>query len=151
MDEHVFADTAAAGGRNETVALLHIEEFHRACRHRRLLKERAQMRPPPRDHRVGRGSEFSAVFRRSHPGRASNKARASNGTKGTRSSGQDQWTGRMYRHRDPLSSITSRIHVAEVTRSAAGHGYRSGPSKSWLKTKNPDSPAMQRLNDGNWE
>ncbi len=28
------------------------------------------------------------------------------------------------------------------------HAYRSGPSKSWLKVKNPASPAMLRLNDG---
>jgi ATP-dependent DNA ligase len=31
------------------------------------------------------------------------------------------------------------------------HPYRSGPSKSWLKTENPDNSAMQRLNDGSWE
>jgi ATP-dependent DNA ligase len=28
--------------------------------------------------------------------------------------------------------------------------YRSGRSKAWLKIKNPDSPAMQRLEDGSW-
>jgi ATP-dependent DNA ligase len=28
--------------------------------------------------------------------------------------------------------------------------YRSGRSKAWLKVKNPDSPAMQRLEDGLW-
>jgi bifunctional non-homologous end joining protein LigD len=26
--------------------------------------------------------------------------------------------------------------------------YRSGPSKTWLKTKNPDSPAATRAEDG---
>jgi bifunctional non-homologous end joining protein LigD len=31
------------------------------------------------------------------------------------------------------------------------HPYRSGPSKSWLKTKNPNSPAMLRLEDGSCE
>jgi bifunctional non-homologous end joining protein LigD len=28
--------------------------------------------------------------------------------------------------------------------------YRSGRSKSWIKVKNPDSPAMLRLEDGTW-
>jgi bifunctional non-homologous end joining protein LigD len=28
--------------------------------------------------------------------------------------------------------------------------YRSGPSGDWLKTKNPDSPAMRRARAGLW-
>jgi hypothetical protein len=28
--------------------------------------------------------------------------------------------------------------------------YRSGPSRDWLKIKNPDSPAMVRHREGNW-
>ena len=28
--------------------------------------------------------------------------------------------------------------------------YRAGPSKAWLKVKNPASPAMLRLEDGSW-
>jgi bifunctional non-homologous end joining protein LigD len=28
--------------------------------------------------------------------------------------------------------------------------YRSGPSRDWLKVKNPDSPAMQRAREGLW-
>jgi hypothetical protein len=28
--------------------------------------------------------------------------------------------------------------------------YRSGPSRDWLKTKNPDSPAMRRARAGMW-
>jgi bifunctional non-homologous end joining protein LigD len=28
--------------------------------------------------------------------------------------------------------------------------YRSGPSKDWLKVKNPDSPAMIRARDAEW-
>jgi bifunctional non-homologous end joining protein LigD len=28
--------------------------------------------------------------------------------------------------------------------------YRSGRSKSWLKTKNPASPAVHRIEDGTW-
>jgi bifunctional non-homologous end joining protein LigD len=28
--------------------------------------------------------------------------------------------------------------------------YRSGPSRDWLKVKNPDSPAMIRAHDGRW-
>jgi bifunctional non-homologous end joining protein LigD len=28
--------------------------------------------------------------------------------------------------------------------------YRSGRSSDWIKTKNPDSPAMQRVREGRW-
>jgi bifunctional non-homologous end joining protein LigD len=28
--------------------------------------------------------------------------------------------------------------------------YRSGPSRDWLKVKNPDSPAMRRAREGPW-
>jgi hypothetical protein len=27
---------------------------------------------------------------------------------------------------------------------------RSGPSRDWLKVKNPDSPAMVRVREGRW-
>ena len=29
--------------------------------------------------------------------------------------------------------------------------YRSGPSRDWIKVKNPDSPAMMRHREGRWE
>jgi ATP-dependent DNA ligase len=29
--------------------------------------------------------------------------------------------------------------------------YRSGPSRDWIKVKNPDSPAMIRYREGRWE
>jgi bifunctional non-homologous end joining protein LigD len=28
--------------------------------------------------------------------------------------------------------------------------YKSGPSRDWLKVKNPDSPAMVRHREGRW-
>jgi ATP-dependent DNA ligase len=28
--------------------------------------------------------------------------------------------------------------------------YRSGPSRDWIKVKNPDSPAMVRARQGTW-
>ena len=28
--------------------------------------------------------------------------------------------------------------------------YRSGPSRDWVKVKNPDSPAMQRAREARW-
>jgi ATP-dependent DNA ligase len=31
-----------------------------------------------------------------------------------------------------------------------GAPYRSGPSRGWLKVKNPDSPAMRRVRAGMW-
>jgi bifunctional non-homologous end joining protein LigD len=29
--------------------------------------------------------------------------------------------------------------------------YRSGPSRDWIKVKNPDSPAMVRFREGRWD
>jgi bifunctional non-homologous end joining protein LigD len=31
-----------------------------------------------------------------------------------------------------------------------GSPYRSGPSKDWIKVKNPDSPAMMRAREAEW-
>jgi ATP-dependent DNA ligase len=31
-----------------------------------------------------------------------------------------------------------------------GAPYRSGPSRDWVKVKNPDSPAMVRHREGRW-
>jgi ATP-dependent DNA ligase len=28
--------------------------------------------------------------------------------------------------------------------------YRSGPSRDWIKVKNPDSPAMMRVKEAEW-
>jgi bifunctional non-homologous end joining protein LigD len=28
--------------------------------------------------------------------------------------------------------------------------YRSGPSRDWIKVKNPDSPAVLRFREGRW-
>jgi ATP-dependent DNA ligase len=28
--------------------------------------------------------------------------------------------------------------------------YRSGPSRDWIKVKNPDGPAMLRFREGRW-
>ena len=28
--------------------------------------------------------------------------------------------------------------------------YKAGPSKHWIKVKNPKSPAMTRVEEGNW-
>jgi bifunctional non-homologous end joining protein LigD len=50
-----------------------------------------------------------------------------------------------------ILSHACRLGLEGIVSKHRDHPYRSGPSKSWLKTKNPDSPAMQRLNDGNWE
>jgi bifunctional non-homologous end joining protein LigD len=36
-----------------------------------------------------------------------------------------------------------------VSKRLSAH-YRSGPSRDWLKTKNPDSPAMRRTRDEAW-
>jgi bifunctional non-homologous end joining protein LigD len=29
--------------------------------------------------------------------------------------------------------------------------YKSGPSRDWIKVKNPDSPAMVRFREGRWD
>jgi bifunctional non-homologous end joining protein LigD len=44
-----------------------------------------------------------------------------------------------------------RLGLEGIVSKHRDHPYRSGPSKSWLKTKNPDSSAMRRLEDGSWE
>jgi hypothetical protein len=33
---------------------------------------------------------------------------------------------------------------------ATGRAYRSGPSRDWIKVKNPESPAMVRHREGRW-
>jgi (p)ppGpp synthase/HD superfamily hydrolase len=40
------------------------------------------------------------------------------------------------------------LHCLRVKRLAAP--YHSGPSRDWLKAKNPDSPAMARHRVGRW-
>jgi bifunctional non-homologous end joining protein LigD len=50
-----------------------------------------------------------------------------------------------------IFSHACRLGLEGIVSKHRDHRYRSGPSKSWLKTKNPDSPAMLRLNDGSWE
>jgi hypothetical protein len=42
-------------------------------------------------------------------------------------------------------TLVNRCYGARV--SAA---YRSGPSRDWLKVKNPDSPAIVRVRDSDW-
>jgi bifunctional non-homologous end joining protein LigD len=44
-----------------------------------------------------------------------------------------------------------RLGLEGIVSKHRDHPYRSGPSKSWLKVKNPDSPAMRRFEDGSWE
>jgi bifunctional non-homologous end joining protein LigD len=44
-----------------------------------------------------------------------------------------------------------RLRLEGIVSKHRQHPYRSGPSKSWLKTKNPNSPAMLRLEHGSWE
>lgn len=44
-----------------------------------------------------------------------------------------------------------RLGLEGIVSKHREHPYRSGPSKSWLKTKNPNSPAMMRLDEGDWK
>jgi bifunctional non-homologous end joining protein LigD len=50
-----------------------------------------------------------------------------------------------------MFSDACRLGLEGIVSKHQDHPYRSGPSKSWFKTKNPGSPAMQRLGDGTWE
>jgi ATP-dependent DNA ligase len=44
-----------------------------------------------------------------------------------------------------------RLGLEGIVSKHRQHPYRSGSSKSWLKTKNPNSPAIRRLKDGSGE
>jgi bifunctional non-homologous end joining protein LigD len=61
-----------------------------------------------------------------------------------------------------LARLLARVSPATVFRHACAMGlegivskrlaapYRSGPSRDWIKVKNPDSPAMVRHREGRW-
>jgi ATP-dependent DNA ligase len=66
------------------------------------------------------------------------------------------------------TSLVRRVHFARIVHVATGGQtsvpwdlraivskrlttpYRSGPSRDWLKVKNPDSPAMIRAREAEW-
>jgi ATP-dependent DNA ligase len=64
--------------------------------------------------------------------------------------------------RKPDGSCSTNTHGATVFRHACMMGlegiaskrlnapYQSGPSRDWIKIKNPDSPAMRRARAGLW-
>jgi ATP-dependent DNA ligase len=51
--------------------------------------------------------------------------------------------GRMFEH-------ACKLELEGIVSKRRDGPYRSGRSKAWLKVKNPDSPAMRRLEDGSW-
>jgi bifunctional non-homologous end joining protein LigD len=55
--------------------------------------------------------------------------------------------GRRRSRRVP-SSLQDRLEGIVSKRVTAP--YRSGPSRDWIKVKNPDSPAVQRARQGRW-
>jgi ATP-dependent DNA ligase len=43
-----------------------------------------------------------------------------------------------------------RFGLEGIVSKRLGAPYRSGPSRDWLRVKNPDSPAMRRAREGRW-
>jgi bifunctional non-homologous end joining protein LigD len=43
-----------------------------------------------------------------------------------------------------------RMGLEGIVSKRLGAPYRSGPSRDWLKVKNPDSPAMIRAREAEW-
>jgi bifunctional non-homologous end joining protein LigD len=43
-----------------------------------------------------------------------------------------------------------RMGLEGIVSKRLGAPYRSGPSRDWLKVKNPKSPAMARHHEGRW-
>jgi hypothetical protein len=43
-----------------------------------------------------------------------------------------------------------KLGLEGIVSKRLGAPYRSGPSRDWLKVKNPDSPAMVRHREGRW-
>jgi ATP-dependent DNA ligase len=42
---------------------------------------------------------------------------------------------------------TCKLGLEGIVSKCRDHMYRSGPSKAWLKTKNPAAPGMLRFDD----
>jgi bifunctional non-homologous end joining protein LigD len=43
-----------------------------------------------------------------------------------------------------------KLGLEGIVSKRLGAPYRSGPSKDWIKVKNPDSPAMIRAREAEW-
>jgi bifunctional non-homologous end joining protein LigD len=43
-----------------------------------------------------------------------------------------------------------KLGLEGIVSKRLGSPYRSGPSRDWIKVKNPDSPAMIRACQGRW-
>jgi hypothetical protein len=50
----------------------------------------------------------------------------------------------------PRSSGTPASGFEGIVSKRLTAPYRSGPSRDWIKVKNPDSPAMVRHREGRW-
>jgi bifunctional non-homologous end joining protein LigD len=44
-----------------------------------------------------------------------------------------------------------KMGLEGIVSKRAAAPYRSGPSRDWIKVKNPDSPAIQRAREGRWQ
>jgi ATP-dependent DNA ligase len=50
----------------------------------------------------------------------------------------------------PRSSGEPALGLEGIVSKRLSAPYRSGPSRDWLKVKNPDSPAMIRSREADW-
>jgi bifunctional non-homologous end joining protein LigD len=51
-------------------------------------------------------------------------------------------------HGDKLFSAVCRLGLEGIVSKKLNAPYRSGPSKTWIKVKNPKAPAASRAHDG---
>jgi bifunctional non-homologous end joining protein LigD len=51
---------------------------------------------------------------------------------------------------DKMFDAVCKLGLEGIVSKRAGSFYRSGPSKMWIKVKNPNSPAATRVLEGSW-
>jgi bifunctional non-homologous end joining protein LigD len=62
--------------------------------------------------------------------------------------------GRLNQHTDEIGAVVflhaCRMGLEGIVSKRLTARYRSGPSRDWIKIKNPDSPALVRHREGRW-
>jgi ATP-dependent DNA ligase len=63
--------------------------------------------------------------------------------------------GIVYNEHTDLDGATVFLHACKlglegIVSKRLTAPYRSGPSRDWIKVKNPESPAMRRAREGRW-
>jgi bifunctional non-homologous end joining protein LigD len=56
----------------------------------------------------------------------------------------------VFRHACERCCTGRRLGLEGIVSKRLTAPYRSGPSRDWIKVKNPDGPAMLRFREGRW-